>query len=104
MDCLIVPCDAQVYWEDATHAKNMGDLSRTKVTGRGGTVFDDFFEFFPMKVGRDFDVIIVITDGYVGQIPMQFKPPMDVVWVITNDSANYEPSFGRVAPLRESRR
>jgi predicted metal-dependent peptidase len=99
MDCLLVCCDAQVYWEDATHAKGVGDLKRTKVVGRGGTVFDDFFRDFPKRVGKDFDVVICITDGFFGEIPMEYKPPMDVVFVITNDH-EISPSFGRVAPLR----
>jgi predicted metal-dependent peptidase len=99
MDLLIVPCDAQPYWQDATLAKNLRDLNRTKVTGRGGTVFNQFFEEFPRKVGRDFDVVVVITDGYCGEIPMELKPPCDVVWVLTQDFA-YNPTFGRVAPMR----
>ena len=103
MDVIIVPVDAEPHWNGTTQAKTMGELKRTKIIGRGGTVFDDFFRDFPSKVGKDFDVVVVITDGYCGSIPMEYKPPMDVVWVITTPEFDYEPSFGRVAPLRTSR-
>ena len=104
IDCLIVPCDSKVYWEDAVHVKNMDDLNRTKVTGRGGTIFNEFFHDFPKRVGTEFDVIVVLTDGYVGKIPMELMPPIDVVWVVTSPNIDYKPSFGRVAPIRSSRK
>ena len=99
----IVPCDANVDWSAVTSIKNIDDLKRTKIVGRGGTVFDDFFENFPKHLGTAFDCVVVITDGDCGEIPMRLRPPLDVVWVITRkDKEGFKPSFGRVAPLRRS--
>lgn len=99
----IVPCDAKVDWNAVTPVRRMKDLERTKVVGRGGTIFDDFFENFPKHLGTDFDVIIILTDGDCGTIPLHLRPRCDVVWVLTRDHKNFKPSFGRVAPLRHQR-
>lgn len=100
---LVVPCDAAVHWAGLTKVQNLTDLKKTKIVGRGGTVFDDFFRNFPEKVGLEFDAVIVITDGDCGVVPMELKPPIDVVWVLTRAHKDYKPSFGRVAPLRVER-
>ena len=97
----IVPCDASVDWKSVTMVKNLDDLKRTKIVGRGGTVFDDFFKEFPDHLGMEFDCVVIITDGDCGEVPIKLKPPLDVVWVITRkDRKEFKPSFGRVAPLR----
>jgi predicted metal-dependent peptidase len=97
----IVPCDAEPKWANVTPVKSKKDIKRTKIVGRGGTVFDQFFKELPDKLGCDFDVCIVLTDGYCGEIPLELQPPMDVVWVVTRgDHKDFKPSFGRVAPLR----
>lgn len=97
---IIVPVDASPHWDQATDVKNIDDLKRTRIVGRGGTVFDQFFEEFPERLGVDFDVLIIITDGDCGEIPLHLQPPMDVVWVVTRSHRDFNPSFGRVAPLR----
>lgn len=99
----IVPCDAGVHWDGLTPIKSVQDIKRTKIVGRGGTVFDDFFKEFPERLGLEFDCVVVITDGDCGQVPMALRPPVDVVWVITRGHSDYKPSFGRVAPLRTDR-
>jgi len=99
-DGIVVPCDAAPRWDKATRIKKINDLKRTKVVGRGGTIFDDFFENFPKELGTDFDVIVILTDGYCGNIPIELKPPIPVVWVVTSDFREFKPSFGKVAPLR----
>lgn len=100
---IIVPVDAVPHWDAVTDVKNLGDLKRTKLVGRGGTVFEQFFEEFPERLGIDFDVLIIITDGDCGVIPLELRPPMDVVWVVTRPFREFEPSFGRVAPLRHEK-
>lgn len=101
----VVPVDGAPHWEGVTPIKKMDDLKRTKVVGRGGTVFDDFFREFPEKLGTDFDVVVIITDGYCGQVPRELRPPCDVVWVVTRgDHKDFSQPFGRVAPLRVNRR
>ncbi len=93
----VVPVDADVYWDKMTEVRSMSDLPNINVVGRGGTVFDDFFNNYEQNTRENIDLIIVITDGFVN--PQCKVPNCDVVWVITN---NYEPNlpFGRVAPLR----
>lgn len=98
----VVPCDATPYWDQATLVRNMRDLKRTKVVGRGGTVFEEFFRDYPQKMGKDFDVVVIISDGDCGTIPSNLRPPCDVLWVITN-KREFKPTFGRVVQLNPSR-
>jgi predicted metal-dependent peptidase len=100
---IIIPVDGAPHWEAATMVKNIADLKRTRVVGRGGTVFEQFFAEFPDRLGIDFDAIIILTDGDCGTIPLQLQPPIDVVWVLTRHLDRFEPTFGRVAPLRHER-
>jgi predicted metal-dependent peptidase len=100
----VVPVDAEVHWNAVTSIKNLEDLKQTKIVGRGGTVFDDFFKEFPNHLGLEFDCVIIITDGECGQIPIELKPPIDVVWVLTRGyHKDWKNSFGRVAPLRHEK-
>lgn len=100
----VIPCDAEPHWAGIHKVEKIEDLKRTKVVGRGGTVFDDFFRNFPEKIGVNFDVIIVLTDGDCGVVPYELRPRnMDVVWVITRNNTGFKPAFGRVAPLRTDR-
>ena len=98
----VVACDAQVHWESVTRITSATDLRRTKIVGRGGTVFDSFFEEYPKRLGTEFDVIVIITDGDCGHIPYNLRPHCDLLWIITNDRA-FKPSFGRVCSLRSAR-
>lgn len=99
---LVVPMDAEPHWDAATPIENAGDLKSVKIKGRGGTVFDDFFRDFAKKVGKEWDCIIILTDGDCGNIPIELKPPIDVVWVLTRNHRDFKPTFGRVAPLRRA--
>lgn len=100
----VIPCDAQPHWAGVHRVEKLEDLKRTKVVGRGGTVFDTFFRDFPKELGTNFDVIIVLTDGDCGVVPYELRPRnMDVVWVLTRNNTGFKPPFGRVAPLRVDR-
>ncbi len=100
----IIPCDAQPHWAGVHKVEKADDLKRTKVVGRGGTVFDDFFRDFPKYLGTEFDVIIVLTDGDCGTVPLELRPKnIDVCWVLTRGNTGFKPSFGRVCPLRHDR-
>lgn len=98
----VVPCDAVPYWDQKTRVKNTQDLKRTKIVGRGGTVFDQFFRELPEKIGRDLDIVVIISDGDCGHIPAALRPQCDVLWVITN-KREFKPSFGRVVQLNSAR-
>ncbi len=96
----IVPCDAVPHWAQATDVRSLDDLKRTKVIGRCGTVFDEFFRDYRKYVGGDFDAIVILTDGDCGHIPEKLRPGIPVTWVLTTNKAGWKPSFGRTAPLR----
>ena len=97
---IVIPCDVEPYWQDATDIKNASDLASVKVRGRSGTNFDTFFKDYRLHVKGHIDLIIVLTDGYVSLNP-QYRPPVDVVFVITNEHMPQLP-YGRVAPLRSA--
>jgi len=94
---IVVPVDAQPYWDKAVKIRSMIDLPNINLVGRGGTVFDEFFDNYRKKIHERIDLIIVITDG--GFHLNCKKPPVDTVFVITNDHMPTIP-WGRVAPLR----
>jgi predicted metal-dependent peptidase len=98
----VVPCDAVPYWKDKTLVRNTQDLKRTKITGRGGTVFDQFFAELPKEIGTDLDIVVIISDGDCGHISANLRPACDVLWVITN-KREFKPSFGRVVQLNAVR-
>jgi predicted metal-dependent peptidase len=97
---IVIPNDAQPYWDKATDIKRVGDLQRTKVVGRGGTVFKQIFDEFPKKMKKPIDVLIILTDGGIFDMPELKRPNVKVVWILTNDMKGFNPPFGEVAPLR----
>lgn len=99
---LVVCCDAETYWDKAVKIHNMSDLPKIKGVGRGGTVFKSFFEEYRKKVGDNYDLIIILTDGGIFDLEELKKPRCDVVWILTNEywAKEFKPPFGRVAKLR----
>jgi predicted metal-dependent peptidase len=97
-DGIVVPCDAVVHWEHATEINDMSDLARTQIIGRGGTIFDSLFTEYAEKVGSDFDVIIIITDGLLPSPKIELGPPVDVLWAIVGKQ-DFNPCFGKVVRL-----
>jgi len=105
---IVVPCDSAPKWQDAVKIDKV-DVhalqSKVKVVGRGGTTFADFFRDYPTKIGKNFDVVIVLTDSYCDNIPIQYKPKnCEVVWVVTSNNIEFKPTFGRVAHVRQEQR
>ena len=98
----VVPCDASPKWASTTRITRATDLTRTKIVGRGGTIFEEFFQDYPKKLGSNFDLIVVITDGDCGHIPKNLRPPCDLLWIITNNR-EFTPTFGRVCQLKPVR-
>lgn len=101
-DGMLVPCDSKVHWDLATEIKSASDLESTPIKGGGGTLLDEFFEEFPERLGTDFDVVIVITDGFMRPPPQILQPECQVVWAITNGSASFAPAFGQKVTLKQS--
>jgi predicted metal-dependent peptidase len=96
----VVPCDAETYWDKKTRITSVTDVKRTKIVGRGGTVFLSFFQKLPQEIGTDLDCVVIITDGDCGahEIPLNLRPSCDCLWILTNRRP-FEPSFGRVIQL-----
>jgi predicted metal-dependent peptidase len=100
----IICCDASPDWKSITKISHVNDLKHTKIVGRGGTIFDEFFRDYAKNVGNEWDCVIVLTDGYCGTVPLELKPRgVDVVWVLTNYQPDWKQPFGRKAPLRINR-
>jgi predicted metal-dependent peptidase len=95
-DGIVVPCDAEPYWDKATKVHNIDDLKRVNSSGRGGTVFEDFFKGLKTIMPGPWDVVVLVSDGFCDQIPMNLHPHCDVLWLITAPESKYTPSFGRV--------
>ena len=100
---IIVPCDSEIYWEQATKIKkcNIEELSKVKVVGRGGTIFGPFFSEYEKEIGKC-DFLIVITDGFLlDQDVVDMKNPgVDTIWLVTA-SSSFKPPFGRAFFLRD---
>lgn len=91
---IFVPTDTQAYWDKATRIESVGDLSKSRIVGRGGTAFDSFFEELPRQpfVREGIEFVVIITDGYFSC--KIHNPPADVVWIYTSKSAE-NPPFGK---------
>jgi predicted metal-dependent peptidase len=95
--------DAQIYWDQSVKIRKckMEEIqNNVKPVGRGGTVFGNYFEEYRDHLG-ECDMIIVITDGSLmpDDITRMKDPGIDVMWLITSETA-FQPPFGRVFALR----
>jgi predicted metal-dependent peptidase len=100
----IVPADAEIYWDKATKIKRAvpEEISKTKIFGRGGTKYAEFFTDYEKNIGKC-DFLIVVTDGFLldTDVAEMKHPGVDVIWLITSGSA-FNPPFGRAFDLRSS--
>jgi predicted metal-dependent peptidase len=99
---VVVPADADIYWDEATLLKkaNKEEISKVKVVGRGGTMYASFFSDYEKHLGKC-DFLIVISDGYLmdTDVAAMQHPGIDVIWLLTS-SSGFKPPFGRVFDLR----
>jgi predicted metal-dependent peptidase len=100
----VVPVDAEPHWEAITRINRASEIPSVKVVGRGGTVFDDFFRDFRVKLRKEgpFDAIVVITDGGLECPSPELNPRCDVAWVITCPTIVFRPHFGKVIRLQRT--
>lgn len=75
-DITVVQCDTEVH----DVLKYRGELKY--VVGRGGTDMQPIYEMY--KQG-DYDLCVLLTDGYIGQIGEKLRKPW--LWVLTSDGA-----------------
>lgn len=96
----IVFCDAQVYWDCPVSVKSVSDLEGIEAKGRGGTVFQEFFNDWETHFDRSkYDFIIVMTDGGIFDLHQLKHPRKDVFWIITT-GYDFQAPFGRTARLK----
>jgi predicted metal-dependent peptidase len=100
---VIVPADAEVYYDKATKIKkcNAEELTKVKVVGRGGTMFASFFDTYEKNIGKC-DFLVIITDGYLldQDVADMRQPSCDVYWIVTS-GASFKAPFGRVFELHQ---
>ena len=94
--------DCEIYWDSSTKIRkaNAEELSKVKVVGRGGTMFSQYFSDYEKNIG-ECDFIIVITDGYLGDMDYAVDPHIPVYWLVTS-GAQFSPPFGKVFDLRNA--
>jgi predicted metal-dependent peptidase len=93
-------CDAEPYFDKLVKLRsiNASELSKLKPIGRGGSVFDTFFNEFEKRMDKQ-DFLIVITDGYWDPKGLK-EPSIPVYWVVVAPS-DFKPGFGKVFSLRD---
>ena len=101
-ELIVVPVDDNPHWDAAVKITRATEVPKVRVVGRGGTVFDDFFAQYRVKLKRfgSFDAIMAITDGGLTPPPIALRPNCDVAWVLTSDKVLFQPHFGKVVRLR----
>jgi predicted metal-dependent peptidase len=100
----ITPVDCAIYWESTTKIKkcSLEELSKVKVTGRGGTFFAPYFDEYEKNIGKC-DFLIVITDAYLmdTDISAMQDPGIPVFWLVTSKNESFNAPFGKVYQLRD---
>lgn len=99
-----------LYWDTQVRLvapfKNIQELVRIKPEGGGGTDVNCVFEHFNSKdyrTGRKQrpSIIIIITDGYFGDVDSKHKKYIDTIWVVNgNYYKQFKPPFGKKATLK----
>lgn len=100
-EIFITPNDTTPHWDKTIKVTAKSELTRTKVVGRGGTDFSQYFRELPLQGWyQGADIVIIITDGDCGTYPQELMPPgADLLWIVTN-KRDFKPTGGRVAQLR----
>lgn len=98
----ITPNDTAPHWDKTIKVTSKSELKKTRVVGRGGTAFQQYFKELPSQPWyKGCDVVAIITDGDCDEIPVDLCPPgADVVWIITSGMKGFKPNFGRVAHIK----
>lgn len=98
----VVCVDDHPHWESVTKITKASEVPTVRVVGRGGTVFDEFFADYRVKLKPygPFDAIAAITDGGLTPPPIELRPNCPMAWVLTSDKIRFQPNFGKVIKLR----
>ena len=91
----VITCvDTVPYWDKTTTIRkcNAEELRKTHIIGNGGGYFEDYFEEYEKRLGRQ-DFLIVITDGYEDFTRCK-RPTVPTFWIITSHNKSFNPRLG----------
>lgn len=69
-----------------------------KFEGRGGTMFEKVIKRLREPIQIDDPVVVILTDGMIGDLDQLCRPPYEVIWMIIGQD-KFKPPFGRVVYL-----
>lgn len=100
---VVVPADANIYWDKATQISQLTPeaLSKIKIVGRGGTKYAEFFSDYEKNIGKC-NFLVIITDGILDEMDIlnMKNPGIDTVWLITSQ-ASFKPPFGKAFNIED---
>lgn len=95
-----------VYWDTQVAGvfpfKDKESALKSRPVGGGGTDVNCVFEYFDSKDCKvKPSIVIIITDGYFGDVNKKYaKRYKDCIWIVNSDLySSFQAPFGRKAPL-----
>lgn len=104
-DLTIIECDAEVG--DVKHYTQDDDLEfeidngEYTMSGGGGTAMRPIYDYI-LDNQVECDAIVIMTDGYIDNIPSNPIPSLPTLWVITKDGTEDFCDWGQKIHLKES--
>ena len=103
------------FWDTRVRAvynyknvKRVNDFIEAKPVGGGGTdancVFKYITEADKKKHRRGYeDIILIFTDGYIGEVSKEYKKYRNVIWIINGDYKGFKEPFGIKAKFKTNK-
>jgi predicted metal-dependent peptidase len=81
----VTPNDTAPHWDKTVKVTQKTELTNVKVAGRRGTDFVAYFKDLPKQTWyKGCDIVVIITDGDVNQVPVELMPQSaDCLWILT---------------------
>jgi hypothetical protein len=101
----LVCWDAKAYWDQKQKITCTTDIKRSRIVGRGGTVVSELMSEIPEKMGVEFDLICLVTDGDCGASEVKVSsriPGVDYLWLVVN-MRDFKAPYGRCINLHPAR-
>ena len=80
----VIPFDTELKGEPVCFDKSFNPSKEIEITGRGGTNFQAVFDY--IKDNRQYDGLIIFTDGNADEPKVNFKTKTKVIWVCQNET------------------
>ncbi len=103
----VVPGDVAVDWSRLKRVRSNADVESFDVKGGGGTEAINPFLAEYHKYVPNPDLIIILSDGYIENVPDNLRPTCDLVVILTDPQLDLKEyrrrmSFGRVCRLKRN--